>query len=527
MNAPTVYLERDPSGQALLGLRLIGDSDAEQWAPPHDADPSAVPAMAAAWLRTQLSGRIGLLCLDLRGAVCSWLDVPSSDAAVVRAAARQAPPGMWADWPQMMSDSGGAIGLDWRAASVQTATPTAAPPRPRRAISFRSAEDTPAAPKPRAAALGVSDLPVRLLLDELDRAGVAVNRVASLWHAMAAAWDPGAAPAPAGDDEDPLSSRDDSDAAVVLVTEDGRLAWAWSSAGTLLAAGTTRIDGAALAGDADASAQAAGRISADWLAWTSQLARSPGRVVCLADDAIGDGIAMLGRAIGSSWSQASIDLFRVPDPIGSTLLRLRETTAGGKPTRPLDPLAGLDELASRPGRTHKAMYRWCALAMIAGAACCVALGIQQRQVAGEAITEAAALTGTQRERVRQAMPDAPDLTYPALVAANERDRLRADRETPPELQPIPPILLGVEQIGFVVSSTGVRLERLELASGIATVAVTGPTTESVELLPSALRDGTDLFIWSASADIRQERGRYRAGITGFWSDSAGETEPRS
>ena len=528
MNAPTVYLDRDPPGQALLGLRLIGDSDAERWEPDADADPSSVPAMAAAWLRTQVSGRIGLLCLDLHGAVCSWLDVPSGDATVVRAAARQAPPGMWGDWPAMGGggDTPAQAGLDWRAASVQTVSPTAAPARSRGGLRLRgSTDDVGTTPAPRAAALGVSDLPVRLLLDELDRSGVAVDRVASLWHAMATAWDPGAAAETA--DEDPLASRDESDAAVVLVTEDGRLAWTWSSAGTLLAAGTTRIDHSALAGDPGASTQAAGRISADWLAWTSQLARSPGRVICLADDAIGDGIAVLGRAIGSSWPGASIDLFRVPDPVGSTLVRLRETTAGGKPTRPLDASARLDELGARPGRSHKAMYRWGATAMIAGAACCVALGIQQRQSAREAITESATLTGAQRDRVREVIPDAPDLTYPALVAGNERDRLRAERQTPSDIQPIPPMLMGVEQIGFVVSSTGVRLERLELAMGLATVDVTGPTTESVELLPSTLRGGTDLFTWDSNADIRQTAGRYRTNITGFWLQDRGETEPSS
>ncbi|MEO0632309.1 MAG: hypothetical protein AAFY46_16520, partial [Planctomycetota bacterium] len=118
MNAPTVYLERDPSGQALLAIRLVGDTDSERWTPAADTDPAGVPALAAAWLRTQVSGRIGLVCLDLSGAVCNWLDVPSGDAAVVRAAARQAPPGMWGDWPSM---GGSETGLDWRAASVQTA----------------------------------------------------------------------------------------------------------------------------------------------------------------------------------------------------------------------------------------------------------------------------------------------------------------------------------------------------------------------------------------------------------------------
>lgn len=522
MNAPTVYLERDPTGQSLLGVRLVGDSDTDRWEPPADADPSAVPAMAAAWLRTQVSGRIGLVCLDLCGAVCTWLDVPSGDPAVVRAAARQAPPGMWGDWPAM---SGSEPGIDWRAASVQTATPFQAAPR--QGLQLRKAPPA-ATPRPRAAAMAISDLPVRLVLDELDRAGVAVERVASLWHAMCAAWDPGAVRT--GDDpdrSDPLSARDDSDTAVVLVNAEGRLAWSWSSAGSLLAGGTMRIDQPALAGDGAASAQAAGRIAADWLAWTSQLARSPGRIVCLADDDLGDGIAVLGRAIGSAWPGASIDLFRVPDPVGSTLHRLRETTAGGKPTRPLEASANLGELVSRPGRSHKAMYRWGAAALLAGSALCIALGIQQRRSAEDAIAEASGLTGAQRERVAQVLPDTADLTYPVLAAISERDRLRLERQTPDDLTAPPPILAGVEQIGFVVSSTGVQLERLTLSPSLASVDVSGPNTESVELLPSTLRGGTDLFAWQTSASIRQDAGRYKANINGTWSRGPEQPEPSS
>ncbi|MEO1511528.1 MAG: hypothetical protein AAFU70_05600, partial [Planctomycetota bacterium] len=458
----------------------------------------------------------------LSGAVCNWLDVPSGDAAVVRAAARQAPPGMWGDWPSM---GGSETGLDWRAASVQTATPVAAAPR--QGLQLRKAEPAAQKAAPRAAALALSDLPVRLLLDELDRAGVVVERVASLWHTMAAAWDPGASIAASDEDSDPLTARNDADAAVVLVNADGRLAWSWSSSGTLLAGGTTRLDPAALAGDPTASAQAAGRLSADWLAWTTQLARAPGQIVCLADDDIGDGIAVLGRAIGSAWPGGAIDLFRVPDPVGSTLVRLRETTAGGKPTRPLGQNASLSELIARPGRSHKAMYRWGAAALLAGAGLCVALGIQQRGSARDAAVEAASLTGAQRDRVAAVLSNDVDLTYPVLSAIGERDRLRSERSTPDDLSAPPPVLAGMEQIGFVVSSTGVRLERLTLGPGLASLNVSGESTEAVELLPSALRGGTDLFSWATSPTIRQRTGRYEANISGIWSLGPEPPEPSS
>lgn len=532
-----MHLERDASGQSLLAIRLIGDSDSERWTPPADADPADTPALAAAWLRTQMGGRgrIGLLSLDLAGAVCSWLDAPSHDAAVVRAAARQAPPGMWGDWS---ASSGGAAGLDWRAASIGALGGGRDAAKP---AGKRSRADASGATTTRSAVLAVSDLPVRLLLDELDRRGVAVERIASLWHAMAAAWDPGAQPdstkadptqagldAEDSSDDVVLTFRDASDTAVVLIDASGRLAWAWSEGGSLLASGTARLDLSSLRSESSdghgmpgtpSTPGIAGRLTADWLAWTAQLGRAPARVVCLADETISDGIASFGRSLGAAWPGVSVDVFRVPDPVGATLHRLRETSAGGSPLRPMDAGSTIAGLSSRPGRSHRAMYRWATLGLLAGSAACVTLGVQLRGVAADARGAAALIAAGQRERVAQVLPPGTDLTYPALAASQTLEQLRAER-APAQVKPLPPMIAGAEQIGFVISSSDVRLEQLTMASAYANVIVSGETTESVELLPRGLRGGTDLFRWDSAANISRRGGRLQGEITALWSDSA-------
>jgi hypothetical protein len=518
VTAPFVYLERDSGGRRLLGVRLIGDGGHEEWAAPDAED---APALAASWIRSRLAdgSRVAALCLDPRGVLCSWLDTPGADPAVVRAAARQARAGAWGDWPASPSRDhpSAEAALDWRAASVQAVTSAdtlnAAPAG--RGLVVRGARG--ARPASRSAVVAAADLPVRLLIDELDRRGVVIDRVITLWHAMAAAWDT-AAEADASDD--PLVSRDTSDAAVILIEPAGRVQWVWSATGSVLAAGGFRLDAAALNGSAAARAAAAGRLGADWLAWSAQLGRSPGRVLCLAPEDLADaaGIGSLGEAIASSWPEASFDLFRIDDPVDATLRRLLDRTAGGRARRALPASATLGDLAARPGRGHRAMYRWGAAALVAAAAALVVLGVRLRASADRARTESAEVVAAQRELVAAALPAGTDLTYPTLAAQSELDRLRAASTPLASVQATLPVLAGVDQIAFVVSSfPDVRLERLTVEQTVVSVVVSGPDTASVELIPGALQAGTDLFDWKAGA-ISRRQDRYQTTTTGVWTE---------
>jgi hypothetical protein len=530
LTAPAVYLERDASGQRLLGLRLIAEHDEERWdAPRPDADDSQGPtleparaaALAAAWLKSRLTGsaRLSLLCLDPRGAACHWLETPDTDPAVLRAVTRQAPPGSWGDW----GEASPSAGLDQQSSSLQSlgapATVTAAAALGRRrglALPGRTPREQP---RRRTAVTTVTDLPVRLLLDELDRRGVSVDRVALLWHVMAAAWDPAAEAGPAEDD--PLLTREAGETAVVLIEPEGRIQWAWSAQGSLLAAGASRLDPAALEDTHNARASTVGRLASDWLAWAVQLGRSPTRVICLAAEELGppERLAVLGRALGAAWSEAATDLFRVPDPVGTTIRRLADTSAGGRPRRALPDSARLEELAARPSRKHRAMYRFSAAALILLAVGLILLGLRFGSAAARVRQQAQDLVQTQRERIRAVLPAGADLTFPTLAVRTHLENLNAQRSPGKALTPVWPILAGADQIAFVLASfPDTRLERLTLQQISISLLVSGPNTASVEPVPQTLEDGTDLFVWRAGP-ITRRGDRDQISITGQWTTS--------
>ena len=182
MRGPAVYVERDPSGQRLVGLRLIGDMQEERYSVPDEAGSLEGVRFAAEWLRARIDattgGNIGLLCLDPRGAVCSWLDVPGSDASVVRAAVRQKSPGAWGDWSAMPALEA--------AETVESLVPvggSSLEPLGNRELAKtggqglilgRKKADENDAPSTRAAVLAMGDLPVKLLIDALDEMKIEV-----------------------------------------------------------------------------------------------------------------------------------------------------------------------------------------------------------------------------------------------------------------------------------------------------------------------------------------------------------------
>src|SRR5690606_3388892 len=139
------------------------------------------------------------------------------------------------------------------------------------------------------------------------------DRVLSLWHAMAAAWDA----RPTLSDSPDVVTTTSPPMAVLLVDPGGRVLWAWSQAGHLLAAGTIRLpqdrhelgSGMVRIGRAEI-----GRLPTDWLSGSIQLGAVPARIVCITPGAGSDGDdddltpARIGEALGAAWPGATIDL---------------------------------------------------------------------------------------------------------------------------------------------------------------------------------------------------------------------------
>jgi hypothetical protein len=554
------YLVRGSGGAALRGLRVVESRAVREWWAPVraggvDEAEAAVEAVASAarWLAERVAERPAgtpvRLCLDAEGSRCAWLSAPSGEARVVEAAVRTAAIGSMdegAAGPGVWDPRYGQVGLDL---SVQSLSATALADGPRGAGKPRAVDR-----RERLAVLAVPDLAARLLMDDLDRLGVEVESVTSLWHASASAWDPGAEPqaesgAGAGDERSVVVADSQPVTAQVLVDPSGRLVWGWSRGGKLVAAGTQRLrrsvadfgaaepepaegvenarrlpagETGAEAGGGGGSAAVVevsrvdvGRVVTDWLAWSLQLGCAPARIVCLApsstvcselsgDLPVSSGAQAVARTLAERWPGAATLGQVDEDPVATTLRRLGEgplrragsgDRGGAAAEAGADPRVVLMGLTSRPRRMTRRMYRWLAGAMAAGG---VALGVLAWKIERGAAEIDAAAEALRAERqaelvkVKDAVPNVErDLDPARLIRARVVERRTARQAITPEA---PVFTLLDRLLAGLESVEGVRLkERLRLGSGPgaqSTLTVTMPELAAASAVQAALREKT-------------------------------------
>lgn len=524
MRGPVVYVERDPSGQRLVGLRLIGERYEERYSVPEEASAIEGVQFAAEWLRARIDenagGNIGLLCLDPRGAVCSWLDVPGADTSVVRAAVRQKPAGAWGDWSSMPALEAAETVESLVPAGGSSLEPLDDAQLARSngqglIIGRKKAEDDQPGSR-RTAVLAVGDLPVKLLIDALDEMKIEVSQVTSLWHAIASAWDPAAE---IREESDPLVSVSRVDTAVMLVEPDGRVQWAWCDEGKLLAAGSAMVEPDAFIDDEKARSFGTGRLAMDWLAWSAQLGRSPRRVLCLVDQDEGDtpGAGAFGQAISSVWPSASVDLLRVDDPILTTFLRLQERTPGGKIKRRAHETQPISSLVSRPGRAHRGMYRWIAGVILIGAVGLAVFGVKLRSSAEEATKRAADLTAETNALIVSELGTNADPMYPILSLQSAIDTLQTQQQGG-DFDKVHPVLLSVDEIAvFLEYMNGVKLSRLQVDQTLNYLELDAETTTDAETAPNILIENAKYVNWG-NAKVIQTSNKTRVTVQGHWRD---------
>jgi len=469
------YLERGPGGSTLRRIRLVGAAFDRSWSAPVAGEigsgsggsegAAAVSAVrsGAKWVADTLKGlgtsRLDILCLDAEGGICTWLSAPSASPGIVSATIQQSvlsggegaggAAGRLIATGIASSAEGGGGGLE-SDVSVQALAVADEEPRKGLRLSLPGRAPDLGSARERFAVLAMRDAPVRVFLDELDSRGIEVIAVESIWHALAATWDPGA-PQPGEE----ASSRTGL-SAIIMTDPAGRLVWAWSVAGELMAAGQIRLrhvvrrdDRPALreapaSGGADLAVTDAssarriidevdevaglectgaevGRIVMDWLAWSAQLGRVPDHILCFGPITLpdpdngsaqwmgGPTPATLAEGLGRAWvgsngtggggggGNVQISASAHEDPIGATLARLAGVgplgarPAGGPAADSDDPRRELLNLSSRPGRADKWMYRSMAVGFVAAALLVAALGWQLHRAAGggsDAIAEA-------------------------------------------------------------------------------------------------------------------------------------------
>lgn len=510
------YVDRWGHGAALKGLRFFTRKAARSWSSgpaPRDARAALEAARSAArWIAEQAAGGPGggasgpggpsrqiILCTDLDAAACTWMSAPSPQLKVVKAAAQAIAVGAGEGdehrGPSATWMNSGELGLDTSVQALSESGPVLGPG----AVGHRQ----------RMGVVSVADLGVRTLLDALDDLGRPPVRVISLWHALCEAWGRRAGgegagkPARAGltDDQEPPT-------AVVIIDPEGKLCWAWSRAGHLVAAGMLRLrrsvalrdddarsgeappadaDGAALARRGEVSSESAqppevallevtradvGRVISEWLAWSTQLGLAPTRVVCLGPETVtvaglGEdlpatpGVVAVGHALGEAWNGTVVAAEVMPDPVGATMQRLLDVGEEHEG----EALSELEELSSRPGRVTRRLHQWIALALLAAAGVVGALGVRLVRGAGDLLAQTEQIQSDRAaalDKIKAIVPRAPTDADPVKTMQVEANKMQAALD---RVQPEPPVLVETARVIQAVASVpGVTLQRVSISN---------------------------------------------------------------
>lgn len=473
MSERACYIQRSDRGALIRTAWLLGERTSERW----DAEP-AVDALSAEqtaretaeWIRARLNEtrsakRLDTMCLDTDGAACSWVRGRDAETELIRSAIDGAG----------SENSAEEDGLDAaHAGGIGDRLPNLA-----REIDIDVLSDVTSDPLGRAAVLAAPDAPIRLVLDRLDAMGIRVSRVVTIWHALAEAWDPGARSS--STDHAGIVATDHPPAAVVAIDhESGRLIWSWSREGKLLACGSIRVR--RLRSDdrtwhAEVLEHDIARLAGDWLGWSAQLGLCPSRVIVVGQPAPG-GMSggEIGKALVRAWPGTLTDIIGTEDAVGETLRRTLDS-------KPIGTFAPLSE---RPTRSHRAAYRWSAVAMLLAAACIAAL-------AGGLFSRASSTRGlestirTERTELISAVDPSLALDpFPVQrlddrIAQLQRRTVRLDIESPR------PILRELETLSFVLGMPDVTIELIDLTESLVSIKVRIENISAGEQLDQALR----------------------------------------
>jgi hypothetical protein len=577
VTARVCYVKRVGRGGTIAGASLVGPTGVECF-PPLGSLATPSPDDVAAFVRDALAKvrggtTLAMLCLDADGAAASWIATPTREVDAVASLVR-----MGGDSPASglggAPDAGRASPLAFFAADpFASLVQPLAETRDRRAGAANGragaakgeggsgsgssgilsrvrpgnrATAAKGADLERVGVLAMVDAPARVLIDALDQQGVPVDTVTSVWHALARALDP--SPEAADPEHVPL-------VALVTCERDGRVLWAWSRAGQLVAAGSVRAvvvpasasarddDDPEAAGDASShvalGADEAARITNDWLAWSAQLCAAPARIVALLplghDD--GESSRRFAMALGASWHDATVDAATDPDPIHALLTRLARRLDSSA-SDPIGPTGRLVALSARPGRAHQRMLRWASIGIASAALVAVAFGLSLRASASRAEQDAAVWRTNWRDAVGRVYPEAlvPQPGRGPLSIIREEVERRERALTPPvNNEPALPVLEELATLSMVLGTSDISIESIDVDSRVSIrVRVICRNVAQAERLAVALGeiDGSWISNWTATyAEVNAPRPGtaappttgdrpIRATFVGTWSDEA-------
>lgn len=457
--------------------------------------------LLADWLALRASpGRVlDTLCLDVAPASCVFVQAPSADRRVIAAALRQSG-GEWASANggliEPLTDGahagGGSRLMEFRAFGI------GAKKRP----ESDSAVRTPVLLAP--------DAMPRLLLDDLDKRGVRVRRVTTLWHEAARIAGAGAAPGAL--------------CAVVLLESD-RAVWAWSREGLLVTGGALAVPPVAPpvvegepapppaprehAHEPDLRA-ARSRLALDWLSWAAQIGDAPRAV-----RVVGVNAGRFATEIAGTWAESAVSAEESADPVRAALASAARSERAEAPD---DARLELVSLTRRPGGAHRRLYTWTGAALALLAVALGALGWRQRDLRAGLLEGAATLRARQAERLAEA---APDLRGNASPVRALEARLLEIKGARPEFADPPrarPVLEEAERLltaAADMAERGLIFEEAQVHDMIPSARVIAPDFIVGEAFAQRLRALGPIIRWRVEYEGGgDENRRYR--LLGDW-----------
>jgi len=524
----------------LTTLRLAGEGADLTWRAPRrdsseeaEATPSGPSVreraeQAADFLRDALrrqGGALGTVCVSVDEAMCSWLSAPSAEQPVIAAAMRRRA----SEWNR------DAIGE-----SVQPLTsPTQSRglgqmtlmPRSKRASGTEGEDDASdrapgASGMAHLAVLEALDGPLRLWLDALDRRGARPAGVQTLWHALASVW--ASDSREDGEERAERQANEDGESPLVCVLfreRDDRLVWAWGSEGNLVAGGgcadapaqprQERAGETASRGAESRAGDIVGRLSLDWLTWSAQRGRAPGRMVIVAPDA-----SDLADEFASRWPETTTRPVETPDPLGLLLERLSQTPPRADAD---DPRRSLLSATRRPGQAHRRFYRAASLAIALLAAGATSIGWQAQRSASALRDEQSRIRAEFQRIVGAVAPNLAGnpsaLADPVRALQSELALAQQANPTISEPDPPPPIKAELERfLAAVAGIEGLTLEVVSIDERLAQATVASEGFAPGEGLLNALRDEPGRIRWQGNNIGSPPALRWR--LNGQWEDES-------
>jgi hypothetical protein len=511
MAPPTLLIPTDLA-HALI---VPADGPAQRWSAP----PAREDQPAAALIRDRLDGlvawlagqgeakkRIGAVMVDIDEAECRWISAAgdSPSPAIVASKLRS----MTDEWTRLYPVGG-----------VQPLGRA----NPREQKASGAEDDDAAATRDNAGAQAVLVLPdggVRLLLDRLDRAGIRVERVTSVWHALAGTI--------AESSDQSSSTRDGSVGgsarvqnditAAVLIDPGHRVAWVWRRCGRLVCAGRFALP--RISDDVDQQAdRIASRLALEWSSWSPPLGAAPTRAAVLGppetqEAGAGQGdhterlAAALERRAGGSLRAAASP----GDPV---------MFAQGLASGSLTPAGGLDRLASRPDRAVRRRFMVGSAALLLVAAALAGLGWRAAEAGAERNTLAEQERERMLERVRERAPGIQMPLPGQSVALALEDAISdvgaqaREFEPPPAPRPITEVYADIFRVLEDEQFEGVRVQTINVQQDDRnnTLTLTDVPIGREGTVISAIEGINGPMTWTApagagSAGTLQFRGRW-------------------